>query len=174
MRAKSLQSCLTLCDPRDCNLPCSSVHGILQARILGLHCHALLQGIFLTQGSNQVSCIAGGFFTIQSLGKPMLLSYSLPIYKTAFISFTISQFFILFSVLGCVILCKIYIVSWGYAMSYIICKIQIGLYLYFLHIQILSNVYEVSKHRSCATTGAQLIFMSIITLSCVIKYLCCL
>ena len=28
------QLCLTLCDPMDCSLPCSSVHGILQARIL--------------------------------------------------------------------------------------------------------------------------------------------
>ena len=28
------QSCLTLCDPKDCSLPSSSVHGILQARIL--------------------------------------------------------------------------------------------------------------------------------------------
>ena len=32
--AKSLQSCLTLCIPMDCSLPGSSVHGILQARIL--------------------------------------------------------------------------------------------------------------------------------------------
>ena len=31
---KSLQSCLTLCDPRDCSPPGSSVHGIFQARIL--------------------------------------------------------------------------------------------------------------------------------------------
>ena len=31
---KSLQLCLTLCDPMDCSLPGSSVHGILQARIL--------------------------------------------------------------------------------------------------------------------------------------------
>ena len=31
---KSLQSCPTLCDPRDCSPPASSVHGILQARIL--------------------------------------------------------------------------------------------------------------------------------------------
>ena len=31
---KSLQSCLTLCDPLDCSPPGSSVHGILQARIL--------------------------------------------------------------------------------------------------------------------------------------------
>ena len=32
--AKLLQLCLTLCDPMDCSLPGSSVHGILQARIL--------------------------------------------------------------------------------------------------------------------------------------------
>ena len=29
-----VKSCLTLCDPMDCSLPQSSVHGILQARIL--------------------------------------------------------------------------------------------------------------------------------------------
>ena len=34
IRAKSLQSCPTLCDPMDCSPPVSSVHGILQARIL--------------------------------------------------------------------------------------------------------------------------------------------
>ena len=34
MHAKSLQSCPTLCDPMDCNLPGSSIHGILQARPL--------------------------------------------------------------------------------------------------------------------------------------------
>ena len=36
MKVKVLvtQSCLTLCNPMDCSLPGSSVHGILQARIL--------------------------------------------------------------------------------------------------------------------------------------------
>ena len=34
MHAKSLQSCPILCDPMDCSLPGSSVHGILQARKL--------------------------------------------------------------------------------------------------------------------------------------------
>ena len=34
MYAKSLQSCPTRCDPIDCSPPGSSVHGILQARIL--------------------------------------------------------------------------------------------------------------------------------------------
>ena len=33
--AESLQLCPTLCDPRDHGPPGSSVHGILQARILG-------------------------------------------------------------------------------------------------------------------------------------------
>ena len=39
---------VTLC-PMDCSPPVSSVHGILQA---GVGFHALLQGIFLTQGLN--------------------------------------------------------------------------------------------------------------------------
>ena len=34
MCAKSFQSCLTLCNPMDCSLPRSSVHEILQARIM--------------------------------------------------------------------------------------------------------------------------------------------
>ena len=34
MSTKSLQSCLTPCDPMDCSLPGSSVHWILQARIM--------------------------------------------------------------------------------------------------------------------------------------------
>ena len=34
MRAKLLQLCLTVCDPMGCNPSGSSVHGILQARIL--------------------------------------------------------------------------------------------------------------------------------------------
>ena len=46
------QSCPTLCDPMDCSPLGSSVHRILQARVLEWGCHALLQGIFQTQGSN--------------------------------------------------------------------------------------------------------------------------
>ena len=46
------QSCLTLCDPMDCSPPGSSVHRIFQVRILEWGCHSLLQGIFLTEGSN--------------------------------------------------------------------------------------------------------------------------
>jgi len=32
--AKSLQSCPTLCDPMDCSLLGSSIHGIFQAKVL--------------------------------------------------------------------------------------------------------------------------------------------
>ena len=42
----------TLCDPRDCSPPGSSVHGISQARILGVGFHFLLQGIFPIRGAS--------------------------------------------------------------------------------------------------------------------------
>ena len=51
VRAKSLQSCPSLCDSMDYSLPGSSAHGILEARILEW-VFALLQGIFPPQGSN--------------------------------------------------------------------------------------------------------------------------
>ena len=46
------QSCLTLCDPMDCSLPGSSVHGIFPGKNIGVGCHFLLQEIFPTQGLN--------------------------------------------------------------------------------------------------------------------------
>ena len=45
------QSCPTLCDPRDCSPPGSSVHGDSAGKNTEVGCHPL-QGIFLTQGSN--------------------------------------------------------------------------------------------------------------------------
>ena len=44
--------CPTLCDPMDCNPPGSSVHGILQGRILGWVAIPFSRVIFPTQGSN--------------------------------------------------------------------------------------------------------------------------
>ena len=46
------QSCLTLCDPMDYSLPGSSVHRDSLGKNTGLGCHALLQGIFPSQGLN--------------------------------------------------------------------------------------------------------------------------
>ena len=50
VKALVTQSCPTLCDPMDCGLPGSSVHGILQNT--GVGCHFPPQGIFPMQGSN--------------------------------------------------------------------------------------------------------------------------
>ena len=50
--AKSLQLCLTLCDPMDCSPPGSSVHGDFPGKNTGVSCHTLRQRIFLTQGLN--------------------------------------------------------------------------------------------------------------------------
>ena len=52
MHAKSLHLCLTLCDPMDCSLPWSSIHGDSPGKNTGVDCHFLLQGIFPTQGLN--------------------------------------------------------------------------------------------------------------------------
>ena len=46
------QSCPTLCDSMDCSTPGSSVLGDSPGKNTGVGCHALLQGIFPTQGSN--------------------------------------------------------------------------------------------------------------------------
>ena len=46
------QLCQTLCVPMDCSLPGFSVHGDSPGKNTGVGCHALLQGIFLTQTSN--------------------------------------------------------------------------------------------------------------------------
>ena len=78
VRAKSLQRCLTLCDLMDCSPPGSSVHGILQARVLdGVGSHAVLQGSFLTQGLNPcLLCLLhwqAGSSPLEPPGKPINL-----------------------------------------------------------------------------------------------------
>ena len=47
-----LLSHVLLCDPLDCGLPGSSVHGIFPSKNTRLGCHFLLQRIFLTQRWN--------------------------------------------------------------------------------------------------------------------------
>ena len=54
---KLLQLCATLCDPMDCSPPGSSVHGILQARILEWVVVSSSRGILLTQGLNSLSYV---------------------------------------------------------------------------------------------------------------------
>ena len=47
-----VQSCPTLCNPMNCSLPGSSVHGDSSGRNTGVGCRDHLQGIFPTQGLN--------------------------------------------------------------------------------------------------------------------------
>ena len=57
------QSCLTLY-PMDCSLPGSSVHGILQARVLELVAFPFSRGSYPPRDWPQISSIAGTFFII--------------------------------------------------------------------------------------------------------------
>ena len=53
-----------LCDPMDCSLPGSSVHGILQARILEWVAISFSRGSSQPRDQTRISCIAGRFFTV--------------------------------------------------------------------------------------------------------------
>ena len=58
------QSCLTLCNPLDCSSPGSSVHGILQAKILEWVAIPFSRESSQSRDRTQVSCIADRFFTV--------------------------------------------------------------------------------------------------------------
>ena len=64
------QSCLTLADLMDCSPPGSSVHGILQARILEWVAMPSSRGSSQPRDQTQVSHIAGGFFTVWATRTP--------------------------------------------------------------------------------------------------------
>ena len=58
------QSCLTLCNPMDCSLPDSSVHGIFQARVLEWIAISFSRGSFQPRDRTRVSCTVGRRFTV--------------------------------------------------------------------------------------------------------------
>ena len=68
-------SCVTLCDPLYYSLPGSSVHGILQARLLGWVAISYFRGSSRPRDLTHVSCvscisyIAGRFFITEPPGK---------------------------------------------------------------------------------------------------------
>ena len=70
-----LQLWPTFCGPMDCSPPSSSVHGDSPGKNIGVGFHALLQGIFLTQGLNP--CLLyllhwqAGSLPLAPPGKPM-------------------------------------------------------------------------------------------------------
>ena len=71
VRLPYAQLCPTLCDPMDCSLPGSCIHGI-QARILELVAMPSSKGASPSRGWTRifcVFCIAGGFFTCWVIGE---------------------------------------------------------------------------------------------------------
>ena len=74
------QLCLTLCDPLDCSLPDSSVHGIPQARILEWVAILFSRGSSRSRDQTQVSCIADSLPS-EPPGMPMA---SINIFRSTF------------------------------------------------------------------------------------------
>ena len=68
----------TLCNSMDCSLPGSSVHGILQARILEWIAMPSSRGSTPLKDWTQVSCIADSFFTTTASWEVLNIVYSVP------------------------------------------------------------------------------------------------
>ena len=75
------QLCPTPCNPMDCSLPGSSVHGIFQARIQEWVAISSSRGSFQTRiepASLASPALSGGLFTTAPPGKPLALSHGAP------------------------------------------------------------------------------------------------
>ena len=70
------QSCPSLCDPMDCSPPGSSVHRDSPGKNTGVDCHALLQGIFPTQGLDPgLPHCRWILYHLSHQGKPIILEW---------------------------------------------------------------------------------------------------
>ena len=88
------QLCLTLCDPVDCSLPGSSVHGMNSpGQNTGVGCHSLLQGIFPAQGLNKglLHC-RQILYCLSNQGSPQLLC-SWNVLKSAYFCLMVPKWF---------------------------------------------------------------------------------
>ena len=69
------QSCLTLCDPMDCSLPHSSIHGIFQARVLEWIAISFSRGPSRPRDQIEVSCVAGRRFNLWATREARILEW---------------------------------------------------------------------------------------------------
>ena len=119
------QSCLTLCDPMDCSLPGSSIHGIFQARKLEWVTISFSRRSSQPRDRTQVSCLVGRRFTIWATGEVTLGKERINgtwswggckwICKTAFVSQRIK-------------ICIIYSSEWWvneYLLYYLLCVLNV-------------------------------------------------
>ena len=84
------QSWLTLCDPSDCSIPGSSIHGIFQARILEQVAVSFSMESSWSRDWTCTSCvswIAGRFFPYSAIREALLLPYSPVIIYLFFLNF---------------------------------------------------------------------------------------
>ena len=87
---KVTESCPTLCDPMDWSIPGSSIHGILQARVLEWVAIAFSRGSPQPRDQTQVFRIAGRHFTIQATWEAP--TYSIHSINSVYMSIPIFRF----------------------------------------------------------------------------------
>ena len=95
------QSCPTLCDPMDCSLSGSSVHGIFQARVLEWVAISFSMGSSRPRDQIQVSHIAGRHFTVWATRE---VQYPIHIKYNEFLLSLLSVPFLIFLRISCGIL----------------------------------------------------------------------
>ena len=88
------QSRPALCDPMDCSPPGSSVHGILQVKILEWVAIPSSRGSSQPRDQTLVSRIAGWFFTIWALGKTHIRRIYFTIWEYCALNFPMELFFL--------------------------------------------------------------------------------
>ena len=72
VKVKLLSRCPTLCDPMDCSLPGSSVHGIFQARVLEWVIISFSRGSFQSRDRTQVSHCRQMLYRLSHQGSPYI------------------------------------------------------------------------------------------------------
>ena len=84
------QSCPTLCDPVDCSLPGSSLHGILQARVLEWGAIAFSRGSSWPRDWTRVSCIPGRCFNLWATREGQFTLRHLPVLALSWLPIVIT------------------------------------------------------------------------------------
>ena len=86
------QSCPTLCDPMDCSPPGSSLHGILQARIVEWIAISFSRGTSRPRDRTRVPTFQAGALPSEPPGKPYVI-YDLCIFSSHSIGFLFTPLF---------------------------------------------------------------------------------
>ena len=92
------ESCLTLCDPMDCSLQCSSIHGFIQARVLEWVAISFSRGSSQPRDQTWVSRIVGRCFTIWATREVLITKVKCKRWHVA--SFIYVYFLLLYTLLN--------------------------------------------------------------------------